>query len=45
MGLVDRGYLILSRGEDLVVLNDLREREFDFLCSLLQPFVEGVWVS
>ena len=46
MSLVDRGYLILlSREEDSISLNDRREGEFDFLQSLLQPFVEGVWVS
>ena len=46
MSLVDRGYLILSsREEDSISLNDRREGEFDFLRSLLQPFVEGVWVS
>ena len=46
MSLVDRGYLILSSGEeDSISLNDRREGEFHFLQSLLQPFVEGVWVS
>jgi hypothetical protein len=45
MSLVDRGYLILSsREEDSISLNDRREGEFHFLQSLLQPFVEGVWV-
>lgn len=47
MSLVDRGYLLLSHEEqgDSIDLNDQREGELDFLQSLLQPFVEGVWVG
>lgn len=48
MGLVDRGYLSLSRGDSdgtTIAMNEEREMEFGFLCSLVQPFVEGVWVS
>lgn len=45
MKLVDRGYLVLSHGEqEEISLNELRRIEFEFLKSLVEPFVEGVWV-
>ena len=45
MMLIDRGFLTMPRGGDDINLNDERAVGFEFLKSLIQPFVEGVWVS
>ena len=45
MTLIDRGFLTVPRGGDDITLNDERAVEFEFLKCLIQPFVEGVWVS
>ena len=44
MMLIDRGCLVVSHNRDDISLNEQQVAAFDFLKSLLQPFVEGVWV-
>ena len=44
MMLIDRGCLVVSHNRDDISPNEQQVAAFDFLKSLLEPFVEGVWV-
>lgn len=44
MMLIDRGFLVMPHSGEEISRNDQQERGLEFLKSLIQPYVEGVWV-
>ena len=44
MMLIDRGFLVMPHSGEEISRNDQQEKGLEFLKSLIQPYVEGVWV-